>query len=90
MKDNKKKVKLTEEEAKKEVQTEEEGVQLTDEELEQVTGGKAGAIPLGGDSVAAKFAEASTGFEVIKRIVVVTQNADQVAVKLAIDEVARR
>ena len=39
MKDNEKKVKLTEEEAKKEVQTEEEGVQLTDEELSSVTGG---------------------------------------------------
>ncbi len=36
MKDSEKKVKLTEEEAKKEVQTEEEGVQLTDEELAQV------------------------------------------------------
>ncbi len=40
MKDNEKKVKLTEEEAKKEVQTEEEGVQLTDEELSKVSGGK--------------------------------------------------
>ena len=39
MKDNEKKVKLTEEEAKKEVQTEEEGVQLTDEELAKVSGG---------------------------------------------------
>ena len=38
MKDEKK-VKLTEEEAKKEVQTEEEGVQLTDEELSKVSGG---------------------------------------------------
>ena len=38
MKDEKK-VKLTEEEAKKEVQTEEEGVQLTDEEMKQVAGG---------------------------------------------------
>ena len=34
-----KKVKLTEEEAKKEVQTEEEGVQLTDEELSSVAAG---------------------------------------------------
>ena len=39
MKDNKNKVKLTEEEVKKEVQTEEEGVQLTDEELSSVTAG---------------------------------------------------
>ena len=38
MKDNEKKVKATEE-AKKEVQTEEEGVQLTDEELSKVSGG---------------------------------------------------
>ena len=38
MKDEKK-VKLTEKEAKKEVQTEEEGVQLTDEELSKVSGG---------------------------------------------------
>ena len=39
MKDEKK-VKLTEEEAKKEVQTEEDGVQLTEEELAKVSGGK--------------------------------------------------
>ena len=39
MKDNEKKVKATEEEAKKEVQTEEEGVQLTDEELSSVAAG---------------------------------------------------
>ena len=38
MKDKEKKVKATEE-AKKEVQTDENGVQLTDEELAQVTGG---------------------------------------------------
>ena len=38
MKDEKK-VKATEEEAKKEEHPEEEGVELTDEELEQVTGG---------------------------------------------------
>ena len=38
MKDEKK-VKATEEEAKKEVQTEEDGVQLTDEELSSVVGG---------------------------------------------------
>ena len=42
MKDNEKKVKLTEEEAKKEVQTEEEGVELTDEQMAQVTGGDSG------------------------------------------------
>ena len=34
-----KKVNAAEEEAKKEVQTEEEGVQLTDEELSSVAGG---------------------------------------------------
>ena len=39
MKDNEKKVKLTEEEAKKEVQPEEKGAKLTDEELAQVVGG---------------------------------------------------
>ena len=39
MKDNEKKVKPTEEEAKKEVQTEEEGVELNDEELAQVNAG---------------------------------------------------
>ena len=38
MKDEKK-VKAAEEEAKKEVQREEEGVQLTDEEMKQVAGG---------------------------------------------------
>ena len=38
MKDTEKKVKAVEE-AKKEVQTEEEGVQLTDEELRKVVGG---------------------------------------------------
>ena len=40
MKDNEKKVKLTEEKAKKEVQTEENGIELTDEQLKQVVGGK--------------------------------------------------
>ena len=44
MKDEKK-VKATEEEAKKEVQTEEEGVQLTDEELSSVAAGIAPASP---------------------------------------------
>ena len=39
MKDEKK-VKASEEEAKKEVQTEEEGVQLTDEELSSVAAGR--------------------------------------------------
>ena len=39
MKDTEKKVKAIEEEAKKEVQTEEEGVQLTDEELSSVSAG---------------------------------------------------
>ena len=39
MKNKEKKVKATEEEAKKEVQTEEEGVELTDEELSSVAAG---------------------------------------------------
>ena len=39
MKNKEKKVNKTKEETKKEVQTEEEGVQLTDEELAKVTGG---------------------------------------------------
>ena len=39
MKNEEKKVKATEEEAKKEVQTEENGVQLTDEALEKVNAG---------------------------------------------------
>ena len=39
MKNEEKKVKATEEEAKKEVQTEEKGVQLTDEELSKVSAG---------------------------------------------------
>ena len=44
MKDNEKKVKATEE-AKKEVQTEEKGAKLTEEELAQVVGGA--TLPLG-------------------------------------------
>ena len=39
MKDTEKKVIAPEEETKKEVQTEEEGVELTDEELSSVTAG---------------------------------------------------
>ena len=39
MKNKEKKVKATEEEAKKEVQPEEEGVELTEEELAKVSGG---------------------------------------------------
>ena len=46
MKDNEKKVKATEEEAKKEVQTEEEGVELTDEELSTVAAGLISHSPL--------------------------------------------
>ena len=45
MKDEKK-VKLTEEEAKKEVQTEGKGVPLTDEELAQVSGGNTDGFPM--------------------------------------------
>ncbi len=40
MKNKEKKVKAAEEEAKKEVQTEENGIELTDEQLKQVVGGK--------------------------------------------------
>ena len=47
MKDKEKKVKATEEKAKKEVQTEEEGVQLTDEELSKVSGGELPRIQIG-------------------------------------------
>ena len=46
MKDNEKKIKAPEE-AKKEVQPEEEGVQLTDEELSSVVGG---ILPTGEDN----------------------------------------
>ncbi len=44
MKNKEKKVKLTEE-VKEEVQTEEEGVELTDEELSSVAGGHPGPYP---------------------------------------------
>ena len=64
--------------------------QLTEEELEKVTGGKTGAIPLRDDSVAARLADAPTNHEVIKRIEVVVGSAELVAVKLAIDEAKRR
>ena len=40
MKDTEKKVIAPEEETKKEVQTEENGVELTDEQLSKVTGGE--------------------------------------------------
>ena len=64
--------------------------QLTEEELEKVTGGKTGVTSLEGDPVAAKLADASTNLEVIKRIDVVVGSGDQVAVKLAIGEARRR
>ena len=67
-----------------------EARQLTEEELEKVTGGKTGAIPLRDDSVAAKLADDPTNLEVIKRIAVAARSAEQVAFKLAIDEAARR
>ena len=67
-----------------------EARQLTEEELEKVTGGKTGAIPLRDDFVAAKLADVPTNLEVIKRIDVVVGSGDQVAVKLAIDEATRR
>ena len=67
-----------------------EARQLTEEELEKVTGGKTGVTPLEGDPVAARLADAPTNLEVIKRIDVVVGSGDQVAVKLAIDEATRR
>ena len=78
-------------EEKKNAATEEvkEARQLSEEELEKVTGGKTGVIPLEGDSVAARLADAPTNLEVIKRIDVVVGSGDQVAVKLAIDEATR-
>ena len=66
-----------------------EARQLTEEELEKVTGGKTGVTPLEGDPVAAKLADAPTNLEVIKRIDVVVGSAELVAVKLAIDEATR-
>ena len=79
-------------EEKKNVETEEvkEARQLTEEELEKVTGGKTGVTPLEGDPVAARLADAPTNHEVIKRIEVVVGSAELVAVKLAIDEATRR
>ena len=67
-----------------------EARQLTEEELEKVTGGKTGAIPSRDDSVAARLADAPTNHEVNKRIEVVVESGYQGAVKLAIDEAARR
>ena len=68
----------------------EETRELTEEELEKVTGGKTGAIPLRDDSVAARLADAPTNLEVSKRIDVVVGSGDQGAVKLAIGEATRR
>ena len=67
-----------------------EARQLTEEELEKVTGGKTGVTPFEGDPVAARLADAPTNHEVFKRIEVVVESAELVAVKLAIDEAARR
>ena len=64
--------------------------ELSEEELEKVTGGKTGAIPLRDDSVAARLADDPTNLEVIKRIEVVVGSGDQGAVKLAIGEAKRR
>ena len=79
-------------EEKKNVETEEvkEARQLTEEELEKVTGGKTGVTPLEGDPVAARLADAPTNLEVIKRIDVVVGSGDQGAVKLAIDDIGKR
>ena len=64
--------------------------ELTEEELEKVTGGKTGVTPWEGDPVAARIADAPTNLEVIKRIEVAVESGYQGAVKLAIDEAARR
>ncbi len=64
--------------------------QLTEEELEKVTGGKTGAIPLRDDSVAARLADAPTNLEVIKRIEDVVGSGYQDAVKLAIGDIRKR
>ena len=64
--------------------------ELTEEELEKVTGGKTGVTPLGGDPVAAKLADVPTNLEVIKRIAVAARSADQFAVKAAIDDIGKR
>ena len=45
-----------------------EARQLSEEELEKVTGGKTGVTPWEGDPVAARLADAPTILEVIKRI----------------------
>ena len=67
-----------------------EARQLTEEELEKVTGGKTGVTPWEGDPVAARLADAPTNLEVSKRIEVAVESGYQGAVKLAIDEAARR
>ena len=55
-----------------------------------MTGGKTGVTPWEGDPVAARIADAPTNLEVIKRIEVAVESGYQGAVKLAIDEAARR
>ena len=67
-----------------------EARQLTEEELEKVTGGKTGVTPWEGDPVAARLADAPTNLEVIKGIDVVVESGYQDAVKLAIGEATRR
>ena len=67
-----------------------EARQLSEKELEQVTGGKTGVTPWEGDPVAARLADAPTNLEVFKHIDVVVGSGYQDAVKLAIDEAARR
>ena len=67
-----------------------EARQLTEEELEKVTGGKTGVTPWEGDPVAARLADAPTNLEVFKHIDVVVGSGYQDAVNLAIDEAARR
>ena len=67
-----------------------EARQLTEEELEKVTGGKTGVTPWEGDPVAARLADAPTNLEVIKRIDVAARSAELVVVKLAIDDIGKR
>ena len=80
------------EEKKNEVTEEvkEEARELSEEELEQVTGGKTGVTPWEGDPVAARLADAPTNLEVIKRIDVDVESGYQDAVKLAIGDIRKR
>ena len=79
-------------EAKKEELLEkQEACELTEEELEKVTGGKVGVIPLGGDPIAAVLADDPDNCEIIiSRRGIAVGSLDRIAVKAAIDKAARR